>query len=165
MDVVIHVVMHFADDGSRQFYIDWILELLSFFLHKIEERSWGEVSLHFFELRNQSISQFRRFFIENLPFIFLTYYLYACWLEADIYIFVSFGYFRGFKLTGRFQIAINYRKRSIEVLLLIWDKIHHWIWVFKRFYEDFSKKVNSMCQNSGVAADKNNLLLKYKKGQ
>jgi len=91
--------------------------------------------MHFFEFRDQSISQFWRFFDENFLFVLFTYYFHSSWLETHIHIFVSFGQFGRFYLTGRLQIAIDHRKWGIEVFFLIWNQADHRIRIVERFDE------------------------------
>jgi hypothetical protein len=79
------------------------------------------------------ISQPRRLFIEHFLLVLLAYDLHPSRLEKNIHVFESFGGFAGKYLRLCFEVAIDHGERSIEVLLLIGNKIDHWVRILKRF--------------------------------
>jgi len=164
-NIIADVVMHLVYDLPCQLLIYRVFEILCFFLHEWEKICRREVFLHLFELRYQPVSQSGGPLGQNLLLRILADYFNPCWLKNSINILISFGDF-GFKnLLSALHIAINNRKGSIEVLLLVRNNVDDWVRILKWPYEHLSKKENSVSQDRRVAAHEHHFLLQHQQSQ
>lgn len=112
-NIIANVVMDFAYNLSGELLVDSIVEVCRFFLDEWEKVGSREVSLHFFELRNEPVSQFGRLFVQNLLFAVFTKYFNAGGLKNDIYILVPFGDFGSEDFFFVFKVAVNNWEGSV----------------------------------------------------
>lgn len=156
--------MDLAYDLSGELFVDCIVELCCFFLDEWEKVGAREVPLHFFELRNQPVSQFGRLFVQDLLLAVLTKYLYSGGLKDDVDILVPFGNFGIQDFLFVFEIAVNNWEGGVEVFLLVGNDVHNWVRVLKGPNQHLREEEDGVGQNGWVIAHEHHLLLQHQQG-